>query len=92
MNINLSHEEFHELIMIYLIQISGERKSELSDPESIVFSEQFDGFLRHIRKYPLGDLKFSYVKSNPKVKLSYRRMISDMKKVEEQNSKVRITL
>ena len=74
MNLNLTKDEFHETVMLYLIQITRENKSILMENETIVFTPEFDDFLRHIAKRPLGDLRTVYYREPAKVKLSYKRM------------------
>lgn len=74
MNLNLTKDEFHETIMLYLIQLTRQNKAMLSDKDNIVYTEEFDGFLRHIAKRPLGDLKTVYYREPAKTKLSYKRM------------------
>ncbi len=88
MNLSLTRDEFHETIMLYLIQITRENKAMLESKETIVYTENFDDFLRHIAKRPLGDLKTVYYREPPKVKLSYKRM----KKLMEESDKVRLII
>ena len=88
MNLNLTKDEFHETIMLYLIQITKENKSVLMENETIVYTPEFDDFLRHIAKRPLGDLKTAYYREPSKVKLSYKRM----KKLMETKDQVRLII
>lgn len=78
MNLNLSKDDFHEMIMLYLIHIARENKGQLKEGDSIVYSPEFDDFLRHILSRPLGSLRTSYMREDNKVKLSYKRMTKNM--------------
>lgn len=83
MNVNMTTDEFHDVIMLYLIQLARETKSTLDDPDSVVFSEEFDDFLRHIQSRPLGKLKTSYMREDAHIKLLYRRLRDSMPDAEE---------
>lgn len=80
MNLNLTKDEFHETIMLYLIQVTRANKGLLMENDTVVFSENFDDFLRHIAKRPLGDLKTVYYREPAKTKLSYKRMYKLLEK------------
>lgn len=82
MNINLSKDEFHEMMMLYLIRIANDNKGNLKDGENIVYTPEFDDFLRHILSRPLGSLKTAYMREDAKVKLSYKRMVNNMEDAE----------
>ena len=88
MNLNLTKDEFHETVMLYLIQITKENKAVLMENKSIIYTPEFDDFLRHIAKRPLGDLRTVYYREPAKVKLSYKRM----HKLLEDKNQVRLII
>ena len=83
MNALMSKDQFHEVIMLYLITLSQETKAELSDPDGAVFTQEFDDFLRHIQKRPLGKLRTAYMREDSKTKLFYKRMKSGMEDADD---------
>ena len=80
MNLNLSRDEFHETIMLYLIKTAQDNKALLMEDGQVVYTEEFDGFLRHIIKRPLGGLRTVYYREPTKVKLSFKRMDKKLQK------------
>jgi len=80
MNLNLTRDEFHETIMLYLIKITQENKALLLEDKEVIYTEEFDDFLRHIAKRPLGDLRTVYYREPAKTKLSFKRMNKQLKK------------
>jgi hypothetical protein len=78
MNVNMTTDEFHDVIMLYLIQLARDTKGTLDDPDTFVFSEEFDAFLRHIQSRPLGRLKTSYMREDQRTKVLYKRMLNAM--------------
>jgi hypothetical protein len=79
MNLNLTRDEFHETIMLYLIKITQDNKAILLENNEVVYTEDFDDFLRHIAKRPLGDLRTVYYREPAKTKLSFKRMNKKLK-------------
>lgn len=90
MNVNLSKDDFHETIMLYLIDIAKDNRSLLLEGEQIVFTEEFDDFLRHIIQRPLGSLKMVYYREPSNIKLAFKRMNKKMK--SEQTDSVRLII
>lgn len=88
MNLSLTKDEFHETIMLYIIDIANENKSLLNEDGTIVYSLEFDNFLRHIISRPLGNLKTTYYRQDTKTKLSFRRM----SKIIEGRDEVRLII
>lgn len=83
MNVTMTTDEFHDVIMLYLVNLAKETKSTLDDPDSIIFTEEFDDFLRHIQSRPLGKLKTSYSREDARTRLLYRRLNDNMKDAED---------
>lgn len=75
MNITMTKDEFHELIMVYLISLSRSEKGILKEGD-VVHSPDFDNFLLHIQSKPLGDLKLAYAKLPPKTKTQLKRFMA----------------
>jgi hypothetical protein len=88
MNINMTTDEFHELIMVYIIQLSKTTKGSLDDKETLVYTPEFDDFLRHIQSKPLGNMKHVYLREDQKTKLNYKRMVRAIDRAD----KVRLTI
>jgi len=88
MNINMTVEEFNELLMLYIIDLAMKNKSYLKDAEEPLFSEEFDAFLLHISGKAMGKLKTSYYREDAKTKLNFNRL----KKAVEVKDKVRLML
>ncbi|KFZ25559.1 MAG: hypothetical protein KQ78_02247 [Candidatus Izimaplasma bacterium HR2] len=83
MNLSLTKDEFHETIMLYLIDIAKKNKSQLKEDGTIVYSPEFDDFLRHIISKPLGNLKTTYYRQDTKTKLSFKRMSKNIEDRDE---------
>lgn len=81
MNLNMSKDEFHENIMLYLIELAREIKE--IDPEDSVHSPNFDEFLRHIAAKPLGRLKTVYTREPSEQKLMFNKMMDALQKRED---------
>lgn len=73
MNVQLTKDEFHDLIMTYIIELS-EEEGKMINEGNLIHSPLFDSFLKFIYDRPLGDLRLVYSKVSPKVKLSYNRL------------------
>ena len=78
MNVSMTVDEFHEVIMLYLIHLSKETRPTLSDPASVVFTPEFDDFLRWMQSRPLGKMKTAYTREDSRTKLLYRRLMNAM--------------
>lgn len=88
MNLSLTKDEFHETIMLYLIDIATENKSLLNEDGTIVYSPEFDNFLRHIISKPLSNLKTTYYRQDTKTKLSFKRL----SRIIEDRDEVRLII
>lgn len=82
MNIKLSKDEFHELLMLYVVQLARESRDSLNE-EEVVYTPEFDEFLRHIISKPLGGLKTVYYREDAKTKLHYKRMAQNLREKDE---------
>lgn len=82
MNVDMTQDEFHEVIMLYIVSLARETKSTLDDPDSRAFTEEFDEFLRHINSRPLGKLRTSYMREDAKTKMLYKRLKNSMLSAE----------
>ena len=69
---SMTIDQFHELLVTYISQVSKE--ADLSDPDTIVFSEEFDDLLRHIQSKPNAKLKLTYIRETAEIKLLYRQL------------------
>jgi len=76
MNLNLTKEEFNEVIMLYLVNLVNTTDLTGIDEDS----SEFDLFLKHVASRPLGKLKTSYFREDSKVKLSHKRMMNKIEK------------
>ena len=88
MNLSLTRDEFHETIMLYLVKLTQDNKAELLEGKQVIYTEEFDDFLRHIAKRPLGDLRTVYYREPAKTKLSFKRMNAKLK----NSDKVRLII
>lgn len=83
MNIKMDVDQFHRVLMLYLIDISQQTKGYLDDDDTVVFSPEFDEFIRHLQKRPLGKLRTAYTREDARTKLYYRRLKNDIMKAED---------
>lgn len=88
MNLNLTKDEYHETIMLYLIKLAQQNKALLKDKDNVVYTPEFDQFLHHIIKYPLGDLRTVYYREPAKTKLSFKRMYNSLELSEKDNVRI----
>lgn len=72
----MSIDEFHDLIATYISEVS--KTVDLSDPDTIVFTPEFDDLLRHIQSKPNSKLRLVYVREEASVKLLYRQLASKL--------------
>ncbi|NIU01251.1 MAG: hypothetical protein GWN01_10090 [Nitrosopumilaceae archaeon] len=79
MNLQLTKDEFHETMMLYFLEIAQENKAVLKEGKTIVYSVEFDEFLRHIIERPLGSLRTAYYREDGKTKLSFKRLNMNIK-------------
>ena len=78
-------DQFYDVLTIWLTQLS--KTVDLKDPETIVYTEEFDDLLRHIQSRPLGKLRTVYVQETAENKLLYRQLL----KLLEEKESIRIT-
>ncbi len=64
--------QFHEAVMLYLIDIA--KTYDFSEPDTVIFSPEFDNFIRHIKSRPLGKLKTFYIREDSITKLLFRQL------------------
>ena len=81
MNIKMTKDQFHELIMLYIIDLSKQIKG--MDEETTIHSENFDQFLRHIQSKPLGRLKMVYYREDAVQKLMFNKLIRSLEVKDE---------
>lgn len=71
---SMTISEFHDLIVTYISQIS--KRVDLSDPDTIIYTPEFDDLLRHIQSRPNSKLKLTYNREDPLIKLLYKQLDS----------------
>ena len=82
MNMNMTTDEFHDVIMLYIINLARVSRGTLDDPDSEVFTPEFDDFLRHVNSRPLGKLRTSYIREDVKTRMYYKRLKNVMPTAE----------
>jgi len=79
MNTEMTVDEFHELLTVYIVQLSRETRGMLSDPNNTVFTPEFDDLLRYIQSKSLGKIKTVYMRESAATKLRYNRLKKSIK-------------
>ena len=69
----MSVDEFHDVIATYISQLS--KQVDLSDPDTIVFTAEFDDMLRHIQSKPNAKLNLTYFREDASTKLLYKQLV-----------------
>jgi len=82
MNLSLSRDEFHDLIMTYIIELSMTQGKMMRTALLFILLCLIVS-LNIFHDRPLGDLKFAYERQGPKNKLNFNRMIG---KIQNTNN------
>lgn len=84
MNISATKDEFHHLMMLYIINMAKGQKAMLTERQKQGDTlTDFELFLLHVTAKPLGDLRLSYFKSDPNMKLMFNRLSNEFSKKDE---------
>ena len=68
----MQKDQFYDVLTVWLTQLS--KQVDVSDPETIIYTENFDALLRHIQSRPLGPLRTVYIRANGEDKLLFRQL------------------
>lgn len=82
MNIRLTRDEFHDVIMTYVINLAEEDGKMISEGTQ-VHSPIFDEFLVFLHNKSLGSLRMAYNRMNGNSKLNYKKLKSKLDNVRE---------
>lgn len=83
MTLNMTRDEFHEVIMTYLINLA-EEKGNIINEGNLVYTPIFDEMLQFLKNKSLpSKLKMSYNNIDGKSKLKYRRFMSKIENTRE---------
>lgn len=66
----MTKDQFYDVLTIYISQIA--KTVDVSDPDTIVFTEEFDDLLRHIKTRPNAKLKTVYLREDAETKMLSR--------------------
>jgi hypothetical protein len=77
----MAMDEFHEVLATYISEVA--KRTDLSDPDTIVYSEEFDDLIRHIQSKPSSKLRMVYMRESADIKLLYRQLIVKLENKDE---------
>jgi len=80
----ITPDKFYDMLAVWITELS--KQVDLKDPDTVIFTPEFDDLLRHIQSRPLGPLRTLYAQETAETKLLYRQF----RKILEEKEVIRI--